>query len=278
MSAGLVGLVLLAAGLHAGWNTLVKGGGDRLVTLSIVSGSAGVLGAAALPFVGWPTAEAVPFLAASVGVHTLYNGLLVATYREGDLAQVYPIMRGTAVVWTMVGSAVWVDERPGALALVAVALIAGGVLALAVRREAPAGSGRALRLALATGVAISAYTLLDGVGVRQAGGVVGYAAWLFAGHGLAVAAFVAVVRGRSVGRAVRASWRAGLGGGAMSVGAYGLVLVAMRAAPLGPVAALRETSVLFAAALGAAVLKEPLGWRRALAAGAVAVGVVLLRV
>ena len=130
MTPELVALVLAAALLHAAWNLLVKGGGDRLVTLALVTGSSAVVAGAALPFVPPVAAGAWPYLAASLAVHVVYMALLLAAYRHGDFSLVYPLARGSAVLLTAVGAAVFVGERLSGTVSGAVALIAAGVLAL----------------------------------------------------------------------------------------------------------------------------------------------------
>ncbi len=276
MSASLLGLVLLAALLHASWNALVKGGGDRLVLLALMTGAAGLAGALALPWLPPIRPEVWPFLAATGVVHVAYNLLLLAAYRHGDLSHVYPIARGSAVLLTAAGSLAFVGERLAPTTLAAVGLIAGGVLTLGAEGGQRGDRRAAVGFALATGVSIAAYTLLDGLGARRSGSVEAYVAWLFVLNGVALPVLAAVTRRGTLGPTVRANWRAGVGGGLMSMLAYGIALYAMTAAPLAPVAALRETSVLFASVLGVVMLKEPFGGRRVVAAVAVAAGIVLL--
>src|SRR5687767_5720791 len=96
MDGAAFAAVLAAALLHATWNALLKVGGDRLVAMTVMSGTAGIAAAIVLPFVPWPAAAAWPWLLLSVALHTAYSLVLIESYRTGDLAQVYPIARGSA--------------------------------------------------------------------------------------------------------------------------------------------------------------------------------------
>jgi len=270
--------VLLAALCHAAWNTLVKVSGDRLVVLSVVNAAAALPCLAALAVLPFPAPQSWPFLLASVAIHVSYYCLLAAAYRHGDLSHVYPIARGVSPLLVAVLAAGWVGEALGPIALAGALLTSVGLASLAFERGPPwRGAPHALAFALGTGVMIASYTLVDGVGVRRAGTVAGYVAWLFVLDGLPLAIFVWLRRREQLQAVLRREWRRGLAGGVLQLSAYGLVVWAMSIAPLALVSAIRETSVLFAAFIGARLLGEPVGRARLAAAGAVAAGVVVLR-
>ena len=272
------GLVLLAAVLHAGWNALVKVTGDRLVVMAVITTGSGLIALAGLPFVALPDRASWPFLAASVVLHIGYNLFLVRAYRHGDLGQVYPIARGSAPLLVLALAYFAAGERVSALDLAAVVVIAVGLGSLAFRAGMPSIHDRAtLAYAFGTALFIAGYTVVDGMGARQAGSAHGYALWLFVLDGIPITVIAIALRGRAFARSVTAHWRAGLAGGAMSLAAYWLVIWAMTVAPMALVAALRETSVVFAALIAAVILKEGFGPRRIAAAALVAAGVVLLR-
>ena len=279
MDASVAALVLLAALLHAGWNALVKVSADRLVVLALLTGGGGVIACFAIPFLPAPAVASWPYIGASVALHAGYNLFLLLAYRHGDFGQVYPIARGTAPLRVAVLAAAVAGERLGPGELLAVLVISAGIIGLAFRGGPPVRDDpRPVLYALATAAFIAAYTLVDGLGARAAGTPHGYAAWLFACDMLPLPAVALWLRRHEALGAVRRHWRAGLGGGAMSLAAYWLVIWAMTLAPMATVAALREVSVVFAAVLATVLLKERFGPWRIAAATAVALGVVLLRI
>jgi drug/metabolite transporter (DMT)-like permease len=275
----VVAAVLAAAVLHAGWNAIAKGVTDRLGLFARASVVEVAIGAAALWFVAPPRAAAVPWMLASVCVHTAYNLGLIAAYRVGDFNQTYPLARGIGpLVVAVVGATVLHEPLPPTQ-LAGVLLIAGaiGVLGLTPWRTVRHNRA-AVVAAVLTGLAIATYTLLDGIGVRRSGSPIGYAAWLLALHAALTIPVVALARRTrwEPPDQRRAPWTMAAGAGAMAMLAYGLVLWAQAHGALAAVAALRESSVVVAAVLGVLVFREPLGRVRIVASVAVAAGVVLL--
>ena len=272
-------LVLLAALFHAIWNAVVKSGGDRLVTLATVNGARAVLALAVVLVVDFPAAAAWPFLLASVVLHTGYYLFLAEAYRLGDLAQAYPISRGLSPILVALAAAVLVGEWLPALATLGLILAAGGVASLAFEAGPPWRSNpRGVLFALGTAVFIGAYTVVDGMGVRRADAALGYIAWLSLLDGAPLIALVALRRGRAVRGLSGTAWRDAAIGGILQFTAYGVVIWAMSVAPMAYVSALRETSVIFAALIGALWLKEGFGPVRICATCAVAIGVVVMKV
>lgn len=223
-----------------------------------------------------PKAASWPELAASAIVHGVYELLLIATYREGDFNQVYPVARGTAPPTVAIAAGIVAGETLSGAQVAGVLAVSGGLFALATGRRR--GSRTALRLAMLTGLAIASYTVLDGIGVRKSGSPVGYTAWLFCANGVMMPLALLAVRKRRAQRLriPPAILKRGMVAGAISVLAYGLVLWAQTKSALAVVAALRETSVVFAALIGAVVFREHLPVRRLLASAAIGAGAALL--
>jgi len=268
---GLVfALVLAAALLHATWNALLRGGGDRLWSMTVMSF---VTTAIAVPWallVKLPAAAAWPWLGASALLQLGYSLFLVQAYRFGGLGHVYPVARGTAPLLVTLLALLLAHDRPGVPALVGIALVSGGLFSLA--RGVDRASRRALLLALTTGAFIAAYTTVDGIGVRLAGTVGSYAAWLFLLYGALMPASFFLLRGRRWPDVPPAeTFRALLGGG-LSLLTYGIVVFALARAPIAAVSALRETSVVFAALLGHLFLGERLTARKLAACVVIALG------
>jgi drug/metabolite transporter (DMT)-like permease len=269
--------VLAAALLHAGWNALVKVGLDRFSSVLAIALVVGAVALVLIPFFPLPARQAWPWVLAGSALHTGYKLFLIRAYRHGDLGAVYPIARGTAPLLVGVAGLVMLAERPAALQLAAMLAIAGGVLLIAAGGEGPRLERKTLLYALGTAGFTAAYTMVDGVGARLAGSAAGFILWLFLFDGLFMLAFALATRGFAALPALLPGWRGGLAAGLMSLTSYWIVVWAFTQAPLALVAALRETSVLFAMLLGAILLKEQVGPARWAAAALILVGIGLMR-
>lgn len=271
-------LVLIAAFAHAAWNALLKSSGDPLLTFTMLRGVAFIGGAAAAVFLPVPAAESWPYLIASAIIHNAYYLLLLFAYRHGDLSLVYPIARGGAPFMVAMLAALFAAEVPGPAGAAGVLLVSAGILGLAFAHGMPRGANAtAILLAVGTAVSIALYTIADGLGTRRSGDALAYAAWLYIWDGLPFLLYMGLRRGSDAIEYARRDWRRGLAGGLLMMGTYALVLYAFTQGAMATVAALRETSVLFAAIIGAVALKEPLGLRRFAAAAVIVAGIVLLQ-
>ena len=272
MTAFPAALVLLAALLHATWNALVKGAGDRAVMLALISAGHFIPAVALAMLVPLPAPEAWPFIIASTVIHWGYYVFLNLAYKFGDLSFVYPIARGAAPVLIAIGALIFADEHLPLLAWVAIGLVSSGIFLLAAVRH---GDPRAIGAALLTSSMIACYSVVDGIGIRVSGNPLGYIAWLFILE-IFVVLYVALTRWPRMRATATNTLMIGMAGGMLSGLAYALVLYAKTLAPLGIVSALRETSVIFAALFGILWFGErPIG-RRLTAAAVVAVGIILL--
>jgi drug/metabolite transporter (DMT)-like permease len=270
--------VLAAALLHAGWNALLKASPDKGLETAALALSRGAIALAALPWVAAPAVESLPWIASSVAVHVLYFWALAGAYRFGDLSFAYPIMRGGAPVLVTLAGAVLLREVLPWQEAAAVALICAGIFGFAsYPRGAAVPSRQALLFALANALIITCYTLIDARGVRLSGSPLGYALWLLLANAVVQTTIGIAARGRAVLTYAVQHWLRALVGAACMFTAYAIVLWAMTRAPVALVAVLRETSVLFAAALGAWFLGERFTRRRLIATGVVLTGLVLLR-
>jgi drug/metabolite transporter (DMT)-like permease len=215
----------------------------------------------------------------SVALHAGYKLFLISAYKAGDLGQVYPLARGTAPLLTAIGSAVLIGEVVSVSTAAAIAVVCLGILLMSVRGSSSAATlGRATVLyALGTSVFIALYTLVDGVGGRSAPGATSYTAWLFVLDGFSMGLLCLAIRGRPALDAMLPAWRRGLATGVLSLGGYWIIIWAMTRAPIAAVAALRESSILFALVLSTLMLKERLTAWRITAAVLILVGVAGLR-
>ena len=277
LSFGWTLLVLLAAVMHAAWNVLVKFGDDALVNMTLIVGMAGLIALAFTPFVSFPDPASWIFLLGSVLTHIGYYVFLLFGYRYGDLSLVYPIARGSAPLLVGVTSWMFVGEVLSTIEMLGVAAISAGIFSLAIDRAAGREhTWRPVIFGLLTGLTIMGYTLCDGQGVRVAGDKYGYIVWLFVLDSPALIVMAYLRRGPAMFALAARHWKVGAIGGALSMAAYGIAIYAMSQAFMAQVAALRETSVIFAAIFSALILKERFHPRRYAAVAMVALGAVLL--
>jgi len=269
--------VLGAAAAHATWNAMIKSSSDVQFDMALVVLFAGVATLPFLPFVALPSPAVWPYIATSMTIHIAYYVALVGAYRAGDLSHGYPIMRGFAPLIVSLCAAFWLGEVPRPMVWVGVLLICGGVLSLGFAGFHWRESRVSTQWALANAVIIAAYTLVDAAGARAAATPETYVVWLFVLDALPFPLIVFLLKGKELLSYTRQFWLRGLVGGTLSAVAYAVVLWAMTRAPVAAVAALRETSVIFAALIGVWLLKEGHLARRVAGAVTVAAGVVALK-
>jgi drug/metabolite transporter (DMT)-like permease len=279
VTAAVTLAVLLAALCHASWNAIIRMRGDKVISMTLLVSAAALIALPGLLVVPILPAAAWPYLIASAIIHVGYNNFLALSYHHGELSKVYPLVRGSAPLTTLGVSLLLLDEAVDASGIIGIVVVATGIMALALDRgwRALVASPRGLLYAAATSLCITAYTLSDGLGARAAGNAHHYVVWLFVLDALPMLAFVLAWRGRDFLRAVRVNWLPGLLGGALSLVAYWIVIWAFTVAPIPIVAALRETSILFAVLIGMLFLGEKVTAVRAAAIVMVLGGLALMR-
>ena len=274
--------VLCAAVLHASWNALAKGTEDRFglfVRMNLVALFVSVTLFFCVPA---PTVAAVPWLVVSAVVHVAYSLALLSAYKVGDFNLTYPLARGLGPI-LVAGFAVGIGEHLSPTAAAGMALISGSVCVLGLTPWRAVSSNRAaLAAATATGVAIAAYTLIDGFGVRRADSAAGYTLGMFSVQAMLTCLLLRTAAvGTRLDRAPTAvsssrTWVLAASASVMSLSAYGLVLWAQTRGSLAAVAALRESSTVVAAVIGWVVFKESMSRTRAAASATIAIGAALL--
>ena len=270
--------VIAAAAMHAGWNAILKIRLDPFLAVVLVNAACGIIALPAALYIGVPELHVWPWIFSSILIHLFYYLTLSGAYRLADMGLVYPIARGSAPLMTTVLSMVLIGEAVSPLGFLGVVLLALGILAIAWRRAGvKALDGTALKLALACGVSITAYTLVDGLGARATGNPHQYSAWLFVMDSVLITLFALVWKGPRALKPTLGFIGPGFAGGAMSLTAYWISIWAMTKAPIGLVAAVRESSVLFGAVIAVVVLREPLLPNRIVAAVLIVAGLVLIK-
>lgn len=260
MTPLVVSLVLCAAILHASWNAILRSGEDRLWSVTVMSFAATAVAIPAVLLLPLPAAASWPYLALSGVLQVAYSAFLVFAYRHADLGQVYPMVRGAVPLLVTMGAAVFATERLSASALFGIVLVSLGIVSLAL------GKGRAhpkaVAAALANSLIIATYTVTDGIGARLSGNSFAYVTWIFLLYGILMPATFLAVRRKLVIQWRGAETHMALAAGIVQLVTYGTVIWALTMAPIGPVSALRETSIVFAALIGRIFLSEPLTARR----------------
>jgi len=279
MSPFIVGLVLLAALLHAGWNAMAKSGGSAQYSIASYRLISAIACLPLLFIFPIPLRDSWLMLLASTVIHTAYYVTLSLSYRSGDLSQVYPLFRGLAPVLVVLGAALFAGELLSPGAMLGIGLVSAGLISITF---AGGTFGKipplALRWGLATSVLIAAYTVADGIGVRAAGNPFSYIIWLFVLEPIPIGLWL-LVKDRSGWFAYMRAKPGKICAGALAAAsAYALVIYAMSVAPMALVSSLRETSVIFAALIGSLLFREPFGRQRIVAAILVCCGVVLIKI
>lgn len=275
MSISVFAALLVAAFLHAVWNASLRRDTDRRAAATAMAIGGGIVGLVLLPFLPPMAWAAAPYAVATSCIHVAYFALMARAYQQGELSVVYPVMRGLAPLIVTGFAAIFV-ETPSAMAVAGIVVVAAGIASLGLERYRAGAFG--LGPAIVNAFVIALYTLVDGLAARVSGAPATYVAWILFGAGVATAATEIARRGVApVWAAYRPRFAIGIAAGGISYGAYAIALWAMTLAPIGAVAAVRESSVLFAAAIGAVALHEKFGWARWASAALVVTGLVLVK-
>ena len=273
--------VLLAALLHATWNSLVKGSQDKYVGMLLIALGHLPPGVIFVWFAPLPGMDVLPWLAASLALHLGYQLFLAASYRVGDLTTVYPIARGSAPLFVTMVSLTVLDVNLSWTQVGSVGLLILGLLLLSYDRlGANKRQWTVVTLALVTGGFIASYSLVDGLGARKMGYALAYWGWVAIGNGVLMTLWMLLFQPSSIAK-VRLNPQnlttLFLGGGASYL-AYGIVTWAFTQAPIAVITALRETSVIFALLIGLMFLGERSTPLKIAACLMTVFGVVLLRI
>jgi len=277
MPGYVVAAVLMGALFHASWNAMVKSGRDSYLNTVMVALGGMVLSAFALPFLPVPEQASWLYIGVSSLVQVVYYILLAATYRDGDMSHAYPLMRGTAPLLVAVFSMPLLGEVLRPMQWLSVLVICAGIFVMYFSAGRHAHAGRTTLLALSTAAMIASYTLIDGAGVRASGSALAYSMWIFLLTGAGFWVVAARERPGEIIAYARANPRILLLGGVGTIGSYTIALWAMTKAPVAAVAALRETSILFATAIAAFILREKIARTRLAAVAIIAIGAGCMR-
>lgn len=276
MPTSVMVLVLVAALFHAIWNGLIKGGKDPLMESMLICVAWIAISMILIPVLPFPDSSSWPYIGAAVIIHVCYFLLLSKSYSMGDFGAVYPVVRGLPPLIVMLVSVLVINEPLSFQGASGAVLIGAGVLALEIGNKCR--SIKLILFAFATALMIATYTVIDGLGARASGHSTSFFVWFNLIQSIIYIGIVFNRRGsRKCIKHIRTKWKHGLLGGLMSFSAYVVVLWAMTKAPIPYVAALRETSVLFASVIAVVFLGEPVRKSRLVSAALIFAGILILK-
>ncbi len=278
-----LGLALMAAFLHAVFGALQKGRHDPWLSRGAIDACYCLM---AIPFalfvVPWPEPYMWPIFGIVWLIHITYKILQALAYTKGSYTVVYPVVRGTGPLFTVIGAYLLFGETFTGTQWFGVAVLLAGIFGLAAynfrflenNRET---LGIALTLAIATGLFVALYTTYDAYGIRATADPFTFLAWFFMidGFAMPIYAFLrwrAMINRPSPGPLMLR----GLAGGLIAPLSFGAIMLATRLDKVGEAAVLRETSTVFAALIGWLVLKETVGPRRIALMALIALGAVIV--
>jgi drug/metabolite transporter (DMT)-like permease len=268
---------MLAAGLlHASWHSLVKSGTDQIGVLAGMGIVAGVVAVGALPFLPAPPRAIWPVLALSVALHVAYKLCLTSAYAQGEFGQAFPLARGTIPLFATVIAFASLGQVPTAGQCSGIGLISGGLLVLSLGRLRGPGPWRLIAAAAGAGAAVACYSVVDAYGTRLYGDWAGFTAWLIILDNIAFLSVTRALRGPTFWADLAAMRLRVIASGVLGLLSFCVFLWALSRSPVGAVTALRETSVLFAVLIGAALHHELVSPRRVGGAACILAGVLAI--
>lgn len=266
-------LMMIASGAtHAVVNAIFKSGRDKMSGRALIDGFSGLLVLPAVFFVPLPHG-AWGWLFGSWLTHVVYLVCLIKAFERADMTVAYPIARGVAPALAAMVAVALFGEHITWLTAGGIALVSVGVMTVGLGRHV---DRQAIGWAVATGVCIAIYTVIDAQGVRAAPSAASYIVWVYLAMGGGIGLLFALWRGPSFLLAARHEWKPGLVAGALSIITYGLALWAYRLGDTPRLAALRETSILFAVIVAVVFLRERMTSGRIIGTAIIAGGAVLL--
>jgi drug/metabolite transporter (DMT)-like permease len=278
LSFAILLAVLGSAFLHALWNALIKTGTSRLGAMIILSIGEVPIGLAVASLRPLPAPEVWKWVLMAGCAHFFYKFFLTYAYERGDLSRVYPIARGAAPLIVALAGSVLLNDHLTLHEFAGIAILGCGILLMAQGIFSNGENRKMLPFALGSACATATYTMLDGTGARVAGDAIAYVAWVFVADGTFFATGMLLYKGLDILPRNGRAWGTGMLAAAASYGAYGVSVWAMTRAPIAVVAAVRETSILFAVMIGWLAFSEKMTRGKALAAFVIVSGVVLTRI
>ena len=268
-------IVLFAAFLHALWNAIVKNGSNTLLTTIIITMMGSIIAVVLLPFCKSPEPVSFIYIGISVILQVLYFFLISYIYQRCDMGTAYPLMRGSAPLITAVIGSAFLGEIMSMKAWLGILFISGGIISMVFFNNNAEHNKN--WLALLNAVVIATYTIIDGIGVRLSFAPLAYILWIMLFQGIILTGIQCIREKNALLSYLQQYWHLGVIGGIGMMGSYGLALWAMTVAPIVLVAALRETSILFALIISVLILKEKITNAKRISALFIFCGVIMMK-
>ena len=269
--------ILGAAFLHASWNAIIKNSADKIKSMLVLTIMHGILGVFVAFFVEFPKLEVWPWLITSAIFHVIYQGCLALAYNSGDLSRVYPIARGTAPILVLLIFYFIIETSMTHTEILGVLLLSFGVIGLAQGSFSNRENLILLPFTLGAAIGTAGYTIFDGIGSRISANPLSYISWLFITTVPIFFSVTFIFKGLKIFKIERTTWKVGSVAGIFSFGSYWVAIWAMTQAPIPLVAALRETSILFAVLIGTIIFKDKTNTKKIIAAALILCGIIIVR-
>jgi len=269
--------ILGAAFLHASWNAIIKNSADKIKSMLVLTIMHGILGVFVAFFVEFPKLEVWPWLITSAIFHVIYQGCLALAYNSGDLSRVYPIARGTAPILVLLVFYFIIETSMTHTEILGVLLLGFGVIGLAQGSFSNRENLILLPFTLGAAIGTAGYTIFDGIGSRISANPLSYISWLFITTVPIFFLVIFIFKGLKIFKIERTTWKVGSVAGIFSFGSYWVAIWAMTQAPIPLVAALRETSILFAVLIGTIIFRDKTNTKKIIAAALILCGIIIVR-
>jgi len=275
LSSFVFPLILFSAATHATYNALIKSAGDKLVARMLMAVFSALYLSPLAFVVPLPSAPVWLILGATAFVHFAYQMAQITSLHHADYTFAYPVSRGSAPLVVALAAPLVLGDSVSGWQLAGIIVISGAILSMAL--SAKSGSSKGLVYSILTGAAIAAYTLIDAKGVRLAADPLTFIVWFFMIDFLVISTFTLTRHRVRFMAAAGTEWRRAAISGVLGICTFGSALLAFRYGNAPVMAAMRESSVLFAALIGLVFLGETVGPRRILAIAGILAGIVIIR-
>ena len=247
-------LILVSALCHAVWSAIIKSSKNPLSLMGITSVLEVTIFLPLTFTVPFPTLEVWYFLIATVIIHVFYRLNVIYSYRYGDLSYIYPISRGSSCLFVAIISILFLSSDISVVGFVGILIVCIGLFLISYSKNL-SFNFRGFALAISTAILITAYTLVDGVGVRLSENGFSYIYWLFTLNGIPLL-IIGLISKDGLRKRETYTFRSGIAAGVFATSSYAIVVWSMQFIEIAYVSSIREISIVFAAIIGMVFLFE----------------------
>ena len=247
-------LILVSALCHAVWSAIIKSSKNPLSLMGITSVLEVTIFLPLTFTVPFPTLEVWYFLIATVIIHVFYRLNVIYSYRYGDLSYIYPISRGSSCLFVAIISILFLNSDISVAGFVGILIVCIGLFLISYSKNL-SFNFRGFALAISTAILITAYTLVDGVGVRLSENGFSYIYWLFTLNGIPLL-IIGLISKDGLRKRETYTFRSGIAAGVFATSSYAIVVWSMQFIEIAYVSSIREISIVFAAIIGMVFLFE----------------------